>query len=248
MQGIPTAAEIWRDYEGTRLWRLPGSEAYFYLTERMAIDADGAPNAYHPNNTGIDYLANAGYPNGGWRSVLAEDPNHPSQPYVQSSGEFAGYFIAKTTLQDHPARPPCKTTLQDKARSATDPKRYVNSRQVPYLVFPGAFYAIRGTGDFGDLALAHNLDNGKKSPAIVADAGPQNAKLGEVSIRLAENLGGRNVNPRNGAGVPPGRFLYTVFPKSKQQPAWPLTPDRLETLVEDLIGAIGGWEQIVAGL
>ena len=235
MQGIPTAAEIWRDYEGTRLWRLYGSETYFYVTERMMIDADGAPNAYHPDNKGIDFLSNAGYPNGGWRSVLAEDPNDPSQPYVQSSGEFAGYFIAKTTLQD-------------RARPATDPERYVDSRQVPYLVFPGAFHAIRGTGDFGDLAFAQNLDNGKKSSAIVADAGPKNAKLGEVSIRLAENLGGRNVNPRNGGGVPAGRFLYAVFPKSKQRPAWPVTPERLETLVEKLIRAIGDWDQIVAGL
>ena len=122
------------------------------------------------------------------------------------------------------------------------------SRRVPYLVFPGAFYAIQGTGHFGDLAFARNLDNDQQSPAIVADAGPRDAQLGEVSIRAAENLGGRNVNPRNGAGVRRGRFLHAMFPYSRQQPAWPVTPDRLETLVGELVGAIGGWEQIVAGL
>ena len=31
--------------------------------------------------------------------------------------------------------------------------------------------------------------------AVVADIGPSNAKLGEMSIALAEKLGGKNVNP-----------------------------------------------------
>jgi hypothetical protein len=62
-------------------------------------------------------------------------------------------------------------------------------------------------------------DNGQESAAIVADVGPRNDPLGEVSIRLAENLGGHNVNPRNGAGMPTGRFAYVVFPRSKATPA-----------------------------
>ena len=37
----------------------------------MTIDADGAPNAYHPDNTGLDDLANAGTP-GRWEG-LAKD-------------------------------------------------------------------------------------------------------------------------------------------------------------------------------
>jgi hypothetical protein len=65
MQGAPVTAEFWQEYQGTQLWHFPGSAAYFYLTERMAIDADGAPNAYHPEDQGIDALANAGYPDGG---------------------------------------------------------------------------------------------------------------------------------------------------------------------------------------
>jgi len=32
----------------------------------MSIDADGAPNAYHPDNIGLDDLKNAGYPNTSW--------------------------------------------------------------------------------------------------------------------------------------------------------------------------------------
>jgi hypothetical protein len=32
----------------------------FYYESDLQVDADGAPNAYNPTDTGIDYLANAG--------------------------------------------------------------------------------------------------------------------------------------------------------------------------------------------
>ena len=102
------------------------------------------------------------------------------------------------------------------------------------------------TGTFGDLALARNLDNGRRSAAIVADAGPRDAGLGEVSIRLAENLGGKDVDPRNGAGMPNGRLVYVVFPESKERPAWPVEVSRLEARAGELLDAVGGWERILA--
>lgn len=225
-------AVLWQEYRGTQLWRLPDSTAYFYVVNRMSIDADGAPNAYHPQDRGIDALANAGFPNGAWRSILVVDPRRPDRPFVQPDGEFAGFFISMTTLQD--------LTLP-----VTDIQRYVDSTRVPYLVFPGAFFAMQGTGNFGDLGVARQLDSGKESPFIVADKGPRNAPLGEVSIRLAENLGGRNVNPRNGAGMPRGPFAYVVFPKSKSQPPWPVTAEQLQQRVQEQLIAIGGWERIL---
>ena len=48
------------DYRGAKIRKIPASQAYFYTITRMAIDADGAPNAYHPLDKGIDALANAG--------------------------------------------------------------------------------------------------------------------------------------------------------------------------------------------
>ncbi len=222
----------WRTYGGTQLWKVPESTVYFYVVSRMAVDADGAPNAYHPRNTGIDALANAGFPNGGWRSVLVVDPQDRSRPFVQTSGEFAGFFLSKTTLQD--------ASLPE-----TDPRRYVDSTKVPYVVFPGAFWALSGTGDFGDFAAARHLENDKETVAIVADKGPRNAALGEASIRLAENLGGQNVNPRNGAGLPRGRIAYVVFPKSRLNPRWPMTDEQLRERVQSLLSEIGGWERIL---
>ena len=218
-------------YRDTKIWTIPNTRAYFYATGRMAIDADGAPNAYHPEDRGIDALANAGFPNRGWKSVLVIDPRDPRKPFVQTEGEFAGFFLSKTTLQD-PRLPP------------TDARRYVDSTQVPYIVFPSAFSHTRGTGTMGDLGMALNLETGKESPFIVADAGPRDADLGEVSIRLAENLGGSNVNPRNGSGMPRGRFAYAVFPGSKSNPPWTVSSTDLDARAQALLAGVGGWGRV----
>lgn len=233
MPPTPCDAVDFLVYEGTNLRKFPSSDAYFYVTERMAIDADGAPNAYHPQDKGIDALANAGFPNGGWKSILAVDPLDSTKPFVQTIGPFAGFFVSKTTLQDP-------------TRGETDPSRYVDSTKVPYLVFPGAFNALHGTGTIGDLAMVRNLRNNDVTAAIVADGGPKNAPLGEVSIRLADNLGGANVNPRNGSGMPKGPFLYVLFPKSRSTPTWPLTTERIDELAMSALTTIGGWERVLA--
>jgi hypothetical protein len=50
----------------------------------MQIDADGAPNAYGPNNTGLDYTANA--KNGdNWVGVATDSSG---KPVVQRSGRY----------------------------------------------------------------------------------------------------------------------------------------------------------------
>jgi len=221
------------EYRGIRLWKVPASSAYFYATVRMAVDADGAPNAYHPEDKGIDALVNAGYPDKNWESVLVADPDKPGTPFVQKDGEFAGYFVSKTALQD-------------KRLPTTNASRYVDAREIPYIVFPGGFLRAKGTGDFGDFGMALNVGNGKGSPFIVADAGPENAELGEVSIRLAESLGGVTVNPRNGAGIPRGRFLYVVFPGSKSDPPWPVSRGQIQQRSQRLLGRIGGWPSVRA--
>jgi hypothetical protein len=199
----------------------------------MAIDADGAPNAYHPKNIGIDANGNAGFPNGGWRNVILPDPAHPSRPYVQMEGEFAGFFLSMTTLQD-------------RTRPATEPTRYVDSRNVPYVVFPGDFFKMAGTGELGVLGVARNLRTGQTSPMIFADSGGTDHALGEVSIRLAENLGGQNVNPRTGSGAPRGPFAYVIFPGSQASPPWPLTLEELKQWTDAELAKIGGWESVAA--
>src|SRR5215475_10007126 len=108
----------WLTYEGVTVSHLPDHSAYLYQTSHAAIDADGAPNAYNPSNTGLDFNANAGLPNH-WHNVIAADPQDPSKPFVQTSGEFAGYYVSKSTLQNpHGA--------------ANDPATYADAHIIPY--------------------------------------------------------------------------------------------------------------------
>lgn len=113
-------------------------------------------------------------------------------------------------------------------------------------MFPGDFYLMSGTGLLGDLGYAVNLSTMEQAVFVVADIGPSNAQLGEVSIALAEKLGGKDVNPRDGAGTPRGEILYIVFPYSSRERTWPLSIDEIEYHVRNLLDEAGGVESILA--
>lgn len=225
--------ESWLDYEGDHLFTHPTRAAYIFVTSHKAADADGAPNAYHPEDIGLDYLANAGYPNTNWwKDVLVADPANPKKAYRQTDGLFEGYFVSKTSLQDLSKR-------------ETDPSRYVDATNVPFFVLPGSFYKLKGTGRLGDLGYAFNLATGDSSPFVVADIGPRKAKLGEISVALAEGIGGRDVNPRNGSGLPPGKVLYILFPNSSRSNTWPLTIGKIKQASEAVLEAVGGMHSVM---
>ena len=218
----------WKTWRGTECYAWAAGSAYAYEIDRMNLDADGAPNAYGPQNQGLDDARNAGWP-GGWHSCLAPDPHNLAQPYVQASGPFAGFFVSKTSLQD--------TRV-----SENKPERYVDATKVPYIVLPGGFYNQHGTGQLGDFVAALNVATGKTCAGIVADVGPFNEQLGEVSLAMATALGGaEHPNPRTGAGAPRGFIRYVVFPGSHLTPSWSLTLDQINTRVTELLAAVGGW-------
>jgi hypothetical protein len=172
--------------------RLPGSQAFFYEAG-MTIDADGAPNAYHPDNTGLDDLANAGTP-GRWEG-LAKDSD--GEPFIQGPNDpFPGYYVSSTALAD-------------RSKPVNDPARYVDASRIPFIVLPGGMARQLGARP-GDFAAVFNERNGKFSYAIFGDVGPYD-RIGEGSVALAENLGIRS-DARNG-GARRG-ILYLVFPGS----------------------------------
>jgi hypothetical protein len=225
---------VWTTYVGIDIIRI-SEKAYTYKTSHVAIDADGSPRAYGPGDIGLDYNANAGYKPGsnGWHNVLVADPVDQSRPYVQTKGPTKGFFVSTTTLYD-----------ENDAVPATDPAKYVDAGTIPYIVFPGGFYAKNGTGGWGDVAIVRSLANGKESAAIVADGGPKNDPLGEISIALASALGGVNPNPRNGRGTPPTPLQYVIFPYSRIIPAWPRTAADITAQAQALLAAAGGWPDI----
>ncbi|MFT6899834.1 MAG: hypothetical protein ACJA13_004276 [Paraglaciecola sp.] len=237
--------EPWEQYGDTPLLKHVDGNAYYYVSSHMGIDADGAPNAYHPEDVGLhctrgegfkglDCPANAGYPKTRWwPSVLVADPNNNQQAYVQQEGDYAGFFVTQTTLYD-PQKAP------------TDPARYVNASQIPYIVFPGKFHKKSGTGLMGDLGLAINMATNQQSAFVVADKGPFNADLGEISIALAQALGGNKPDPRTGAGKPEGDILYIVFPYSSRSSPWPMTAGEITQRSQTLLTEIGGIDGALA--
>jgi hypothetical protein len=222
----------WTDYNGVQLSKLPDGGAYLYVVDRIAIDADGAPKAYHPKDIGLDKLANAGYPDRGWKDVLVPDPNSPSVPYIQADGGAAGFFVSKTSLEDA-------------TKKVTDISRYVDASEVSYVVFPGSFYSLKGSGSLGDVAVAGEITGGKFEAAIVGDVGPQHDPLGEISIALAERLSGNKVDARSGTGTPHERVVFVVFPHSHSTPSWPLSPDELNQIAARRVAAVGGWDGVL---
>ena len=171
------------------LWQFPNSPAFFFVSG-MTIDADGAPNAYNPADTGLDELANAGTP-AHWNGIIIDSDGNPL--IQRESDPFPGYYIS------------C-TSLSDKTKKFTDPTGYVDASKIPYVVLPQDV-ADRGGARLGDFAVVMNLRTGKSSFAIYADIGT----LGEGSVALADALGIRS-DARHG-GEHEG-ILYLFFPGS----------------------------------
>ena len=204
------------------IWQLPATPA-FYFVAGMAIDADGAPNAYNPEDTGIDDLKNAGEP-GAWHA-LAKDES--GEPVLQGPGDpFPGYYVSTTALSDH-------------TKSNHDPAKYVDAEKIPYIVLPVGMNRELGARP-GDFAFIQNLKNGKTSFAIFADVGPRDL-IGEGSIALAENIGVRS-SPRRGGTS--GGILYVIFAGSGNHQPRPL--DEINSEGARLLHDLGGLERLRA--
>lgn len=199
------------------IWRLQDNAAFFF-TSGMTIDADGAPNAYNPEDTGLDDLSNAGQP-GHWDGIIADEEGNP---VVQGPDDpFPGYYIS------------C-TALSDRTKERVDPTRYVDATKIPYIALPGEL-AHESGARLGDLAVVVNTRKGTFSYAIFADIG----RLGEGSIALADNLGIWS-DARNGGRW--GGILYLVFPGSGDHR--PMTIEEINQRTETLFHDWGGIEHI----
>lgn len=177
----------------------------------MAIDFDGAPNAYAPHGSGLpalDALANAGSPGKWWGLACAES----GEPFVQRAGKWAGYYVSTTALVNPFYKP-------------NDARRYVDATTVPYVSVPKAvlFVGVRK----GDLCL---VTRGAVScAAIVADVGPP-GRIGEGSPALAARLG----IPAGMHGGCDGGVSYRVFIGSLTTPPWPRAQADIEAAVADI--------------
>lgn len=190
----------------------------------MTVDADGSPRAYHPRNTGLDALGNAGRP-GNWWGIATDSKG---KPYVQGPNDPApGHYVSTTALVDGRFK-------------ANDPRRYVNSEEIPFVAVPPQ---LKDQGvKLGDLVAVRSERTGKTVFAVVADIGPRD-HLGEGSIKLAQELG-INADARRG-GASNG-VSYVVFPGSK--PSWPLSHAQIQEQGRRLYDSFGGNEQLASAV
>jgi hypothetical protein len=202
--------------------------ALFFIAG-MAVDADGAPNAYGPKEKpGLDFLENAGSPGNFFGIATGND----GKLCVQKTGEFAGMFVSTTALQDS-------------RRDVCDTEKYVDSRTIPYYVLPRRLPAQLGM-KLGDLGMAFNTKNGSLSPAVFAEIGPA-VEIGEGSIALGKALGMRTDlrhRPPN-AGQEDG-VVYLVFPDTHGKPPWPRTLEDIRHSAEQAFAAWGGLDRLKA--
>ena len=210
------------------LWGCTGENARLCQTGMM-INADGAPNAYHPKDIGIDHLRNAGAPpkdndhaphsDWEWWGIVTKN----GKPVVQAAGPWAGYYISTTALINP-------------GQAEDNPSRYIDSNKIPFIVVPNI---DKGRAMIGDMAWVINRATGQESPAIIADLGPKD-KIGEGSIELARRLG-INPDPKTG-GTTEDDILYIAFPGSGNKKGQSLP--RIETLAKSHFDAWGGMDRV----
>jgi Fungal chitosanase of glycosyl hydrolase group 75 len=193
----------------------------FLWTAGMAVNADGAPNAYAPEGSGLhplDVLANAGHPGHYYGVVM----NAAGLPVVQGPTDpFPGYCVSTTALVDH-------------RFGERDPRRYVDARLVPFAVVPPDLIS-RGVR-MGDLAVAIRGD--VVAGAVVGDEGP-GGHFGEGSIRLADDLKIPGAGTVRHRGVESG-VTFLIFPGSHATPAWPREVEELRAAALARFEAWGG--------
>src|SRR5262249_12670392 len=144
--------------------RIKGTSPLFFKA-KLAVDADGAARAYHPDDIpeALDLKRNA---------------TSGSKKYIQGKkmygkvckGPRPGFYISETSLS---------------RGDAWDADSFVDAEFVPYIVLP-AYFASNVAA--GNLCTVVNLKNFRVTAAIFADTNPH---VGEASVRAALNL---NVN------------------------------------------------------
>ena len=177
-----------------KIFKLPGRDGYYY-NAAMAIDVDGSPRAY---SAGADHPT----PLDGPGSVDAEGFK---TMYIQQriktvngsthmgEGPLKDFFVSRTSL------------LFKKAE-AFKTSNFVDAELIPFVVFPDTPAKFPGT-EIGDMAYVIDLHTKRSTHAIFADTNP---KVGEASLRVAQNLGRTSLNAGN--GDEDDRYVYIVFP------------------------------------
>ena len=197
-----------------------GDAGALFFTAPMAVNTDGAPTSYHPDDPwgsrdkAINTICNG---------ANARLPDGRKLNYAQCRELVAAFREAKAAGWEAPGKPkmefygvaargatPCliqsgsyagyfvsTTSLAaDKTKGRCDQERYLNSLEIPFSIYPGArTFTNRGVGK-GDVVVYYNPANDVIEYGIVGDRGPRWG-LAEGSVAFAKSLRKLTDDPQN---------------------------------------------------
>jgi hypothetical protein len=217
--------KVLHTFGAVKVYGCDDDDQTFFYKSVMKVDADGAPNAIGPHDTGLDRTSSAGHP-GNFTSIVTDNGKPNGKPVLQrKSDPFPGLFISTTALAD--------TRFGER-----DVRRYVDATVIPYVSITGAAWAWAKTArglQKGDLVFV-SLRR-QSAFALLADIG--GSELGEGSIALAKLLGGAG-NPRS--ETLPKHVVYVVFPGSGA--GKPLTLDQINGMGRAALNVWGGFPKL----
>ncbi|MBZ9765509.1 hypothetical protein LB526_01875 [Mesorhizobium sp. CA6] len=196
-----------------------GSKSPFFVS-KLAVDADGAPMAYHPGDTGsYDYLAN-----------VSKNDLHGIQGERGAVGPAPGFYVSGTSLSN----PEYKMN---------DTRHWVDAATIPYFVINRQEFPQFNV-PLGCVATVIDLQSRKRTGAILADTG---RAVGEGSIALAVSLGlspFSKTHPPKVVGFDQSRFVYLLHPDRTVDAPWPV--DRVQSEADEAFRDWGGDAQLDA--
>ena len=223
-------------YSGLRVLKVDG--ALVFLKNRLAVDADGAPNSYTVDGNGLSYTCD------GAQAIVNGVPSTPDsdpqnwqkncQTYwaaAKNSNNYSKLRIfgfAKDShnvpiVQTEGDPLPGKGYISETSVPVPDgpagtQRHWVDAAKIPYIVMPGSLVGDQGLSG-GEIAVVYLPKSKKSAFAVYGDGG----KLGEASVKLHQDLGKQPVVRISGIDrakqeIDNEKVLTIVFPKDKTQP------------------------------
>jgi hypothetical protein len=230
-------------YHPTRIFRAAGGPLTSLCNGFAVVTADGRRlhalntscqelNDYYTRVRDNDWRVPTDYSLDFFAIAHRENANGRYRLCIQESGEFAGYFLSRTSLAADPSADECAAG------------RYVSSTTIPFITLPSKNADFRNAGARpGDVALVHRRvgDRDLLAVAVVADFGNA-SELGEGSPALHALIGNAMV-PGQIRGISRGVTTF-LFPDRK--PPSKITAEGLAALRNELVTSLGGMAVIAA--
>lgn len=203
------------NHHGVR--RVHTGEGALFYTAPLAVNTDGAPTSYHPDdprgNGGLAINticngANAILPDGtkinyrncdqlieAYRRAKAAGWTDPASPRMDFYGIASRRYVPclndRGYFVSRTAQP-----ADPSVRDECEQRRYLNALELPFSKYPShVSFTGRGVGK-RDVAVVHNPVTGRTEYSIMGDAGGKRS-LGEVSVFAAKFLKDRSFDPRS---------------------------------------------------